>query len=80
MPEAQGAIPAPDPIISLVMLALFIVIIAFVIVLWWRIFAKAGYHGALGLLMLVPIVNLVLMVILAFKEWPIQKKLRELGK
>ena len=48
------------------------------IVIWWRIFSKAGYHGALSLLMFVPIANLVMLLILAFAEWPIQAELNQL--
>jgi len=38
---------------------------------WWRVFRKAGYHGALGLLMLIPLVNFLMLMILAFSAWPI---------
>jgi uncharacterized membrane protein YhaH (DUF805 family) len=38
---------------------------------FWRIFAKAGYSGALSLLNLIPGVgNLVCILILAFGTWP----------
>ena len=46
-------------------------------VVYCRICSKTGYHWALGLLMFVPIANLVLPLVLAFSEWPIQKELRE---
>jgi hypothetical protein len=46
--------------------------------IWWKIFSKAGYNGAMGLLMFVPIVNLIMIGVLAFSEWPIQKELSEL--
>jgi hypothetical protein len=37
----------------------------------WRIFARAGFSGALSLLHLVPVVGLlVVMAILAFSDWP----------
>ena len=42
---------------------------------WWRIFSKAGYSGALSLLLLVPVANLVVFLILAFGEWPILTEL-----
>lgn len=44
--------------------------------MFWRIFKKAGYHGALGILCLVPIANIIMLAILAFKEWPIQKQIQ----
>lgn len=40
----------------------------------WRIAAKAGYSGALSLLMLVPFVNLVLLWAFAVMEWPVEKR------
>jgi hypothetical protein len=52
--------------------------VVFAIVIWWRIFSKAGYNGVLSLLMLVPIANLVMILILAFGEWPIQAELKQL--
>ncbi len=51
-----------------------LVIFIFAIVIWWRIFAKAGYSGALGLLMFVPVANLIVLLVLAFARWPIQKE------
>ncbi len=42
--------------------------------MWWKIVKKTGYHGAFGILLLVPIANVIMMAILAFKEWPIQKE------
>jgi hypothetical protein len=44
-------------------------------VIMWRICSKAGYPGALGLLVLVPIVNLILLIFLAFAKWPIEREL-----
>lgn len=39
-----------------------------------KIYSRAGYSWAMGLLQLIPIVNMVMLVILAFSEWPIQKQ------
>lgn len=46
------------------------------IVIWCKIFSKAGYSWALGLLMLVPVANLVMMLVLAFSDWPVHRELR----
>jgi hypothetical protein len=54
----------------------FLAVIVFSLFLNWRIASKAGYSGALSLLLLVPIVNLVVIVMFAFSEWPIQKALK----
>jgi hypothetical protein len=37
---------------------------------FWFICKKAGFHGALSLLMLIPIGNIVLVFVLAFADWP----------
>ena len=38
---------------------------------FWRICSKAGFPGVLGLLMFVPIANVLLPLYLAFAEWPV---------
>ena len=50
------------------------------ILIWWRIFRRAGFHGAMGLLMLVPAVNLILLFVLAFGPWPVEKELKSLRR
>ena len=44
----------------------------------WKIVAKTGYSGALSLLIVVPLANIGLILFLAFSDWPIHKRLREL--
>jgi hypothetical protein len=61
--------------IALVPILLFLFIgipvaILLVVLPFWFICKKAGFHGALSLLMLVPIGNIVLPFVLAFAEWP----------
>ena len=57
--------------------AIFIIILIVLgIIIYWRIATKAGYAGALSLLMLVPVVNLVIIILFAFTEWPIERELR----
>lgn len=41
-----------------------------------KIFGKAGYPWALGLLMFVPIANLIIPLVLGFGEWPILRELK----
>ena len=67
-------IAAPIIIVFFLMGGLFITAVVLVqIFLWWRIFSKAGYSGALGLLLLVPFGVLIMLCILAFSQWPINK-------
>ena len=42
----------------------------------WRIFTRAGYPGALALLMLLPLVNLVVLLWFAFADWPALRQAR----
>lgn len=62
----HGFFPLGGPMFLLVALAVTVLLV----VVFWRIYAKAGFPGVLGLLMLVPGVNLGAMAFLAFAEWP----------
>ncbi len=62
-----------EALIGLIMIVLFAGSYVLMGWMWWRIFKKAGYGGALGILCLVPIVNIIMLAILAFKDWPILK-------
>ena len=60
-----------------IMLIIPLILLAVTIIPFWMIFSKAGYHGALSLLMLIPLVNLVMLFFLAFAQWPALKKQSE---
>jgi uncharacterized membrane protein YhaH (DUF805 family) len=76
--DASGVNTATLAIIILVSSLVGLVGFIFAIIVYWRIFAKAGYSGALGLLMFVPIANIVMLCVLAFGEWPIYRELNYL--
>jgi NADH:ubiquinone oxidoreductase subunit 3 (subunit A) len=59
-------------------LIIMVVSVIFTAIVYWKIFAKAGYSGALGLLMFIPIANIVMLCVLAFAEWPIRQELNQL--
>jgi uncharacterized membrane protein YhaH (DUF805 family) len=51
-------------------------IVAFTVWVYWRIFTKAGYNGAMALLNLIPGVGqLICIIVLAFGRWPIEDQL-----
>ena len=50
-----------------------IIYIGVIVVPCWRIISKAGYSGALSLLALIPLVNIILLWVFAFSTWPIEK-------
>ncbi len=62
----------------LIYVLVIIAILAFSVWVYWRILAKAGYNGALALLMLVPLGGLVPLLMLAFGRWPIEDQLAAL--
>ena len=63
---AFAFLPVLGPI-ELLMLVSTVLLVA-----WpaWRICAKAGFPGPLGIMAILPLLNLVLLFILAFAEWP----------
>lgn len=62
-------------LLGLILIAGGIFCVIFWAVMWWVIFKKAGfsYSFLLGILMAVPLINIVLFLIFAFGEWPILK-------
>lgn len=48
------------------------------IIAYIKIITKAGYSGWWVLILLVPIVNIVMLLAFAYKEWPIRRELAEL--
>src|SRR5215470_12040518 len=55
-----------------------LVLLAITIYLYWRIAEKAGYNGAWSLLTLAPFGHLVLLILFAVSEWPLEVKARRL--
>jgi hypothetical protein len=61
---------APGIIEFLVMVLMMGATIVLTVVPFWVIFQKAGFPGALSLLMMVPGINVVMLFVLAFARWP----------
>ena len=75
----EEAIAAIGGIVALLVILLIgLVYTAVKAVICWKIFAKTGYSGALGLLMLLPIVDIIMAFVLAFGQWPIHRELEHL--
>ncbi len=54
----------------IVIMLIFPITMILPVIVFWRICSKAGFSGALGLLMLVPIANIILPLYIAFAQWP----------
>ena len=68
---ASGAVFGVGLIIFLVIILASLSVSILYVVAYCKIFSKAGFHWAMGLLMLVPIANLIMPLVLAFGQWPI---------
>lgn len=70
----------PVLILLLLMFIIFMVlVVTFIKVLvFCKIFSKAGYSWALGLLMLLPFVDVIMVLFLAFADWPVCREIRSL--
>lgn len=54
----------------MVVMPIFILIAAAVMLIpWWFIYKKAGFSSWLCLLMVIPIINLIMLYVLAFTDW-----------
>lgn len=70
--------PAVVIMVAFFLLALSVAILIIKAVVYCKIFHKAGYNWALGLLMLVPIASIIMPFVLAFGHWPILRELEQL--
>jgi UPF0716 family protein affecting phage T7 exclusion len=68
--------PVFSVIFFIFMIPVVMIIVAVKVLIFCKIFSKAGFSWALGLLILVPIANIVMLFVLAFAEWPVQRELR----
>jgi hypothetical protein len=59
-------------------IAIIVVLVVPLAVAYWKLFSKAGYPGALGLLLFVPLVNFIVFMYLCFAKWPVLRELEKL--
>jgi len=73
----SGSSSNVGPALTAILLVYAVILVVFV----WayvRIIRRAGYSGWWILIGLVPLVNVVMFLVFAFKEWPIQRELAQL--
>jgi magnesium-transporting ATPase (P-type) len=76
----QSLGPAAVFVIAAMVLMLSLIVVIIKAVIYCKVFSKAGYHWALGLLALIPILNIIMPFVLAFGQWPIRMELEELRR
>jgi hypothetical protein len=70
----MNSLAAMSGTIAIVSLAFLL----FSILIWFMIFKRTGMNPWLALLMLVPIANFIMLLVLAFTQWPVQREVRAL--
>ncbi len=74
--NCSEAAPVFVMIFAALVILMGLIVAVIKVLIFCKIFSKAGYCWALGLLMLVPIANIIMPFVLAFGDWPIQKEMR----
>jgi hypothetical protein len=74
MPDYTPVLTSAFAVLGLVYLAILVVMV----IAYAKIIGKAGYNPWWVLMMFVPIGNIIVFLMFAFSEWPIQRRLREL--
>ncbi|MEO0914485.1 MAG: hypothetical protein AAFY59_16125 [Pseudomonadota bacterium] len=59
---------------SILQIILVIVFIVIAIIPYWKIWSRSGHSGWWSLLMLVPLLNIVMLWVIAFKRWPAEER------
>ena len=72
----QG-IPILTGILFLIIAFVALLASALQVLVFCKICSKAGFHWALGLLILLPVANIGLPIYLAFADWPVRRELRQ---
>jgi hypothetical protein len=70
----------PNSIIGFIPIIVILFVAVPLVIAWIKIFSRVGWAPWLGVLMFIPLVNIVLMFVLGFKEWPIEKRLKALAE
>ena len=59
---------------AVIQLFVLLVLPIVVIVPFFQIWKRTGHSGWASILMIVPVLNLIMLYVLAFKEWPALRK------
>lgn len=51
-----------------------LIVMAIIVVPFFQLWKRTGHSGWISLLMLLPLVNLLMLYVLAFKDWPVLKQ------
>ena len=78
MNNAEQVFPVISLALVIFIVFMFLAAVVVSILLWCKILSKTGNSWLLGLIILVPFGNLILLLILAFNDWPVLKELRHL--
>ncbi len=66
--------------LAFALMGVFVVVLAFAILLYSRIARQMGYSGWASLLFLFPFIDLLVLLYLAFSRWPVVEKVERLRR
>lgn len=75
--QPDGAFAALAVIPFILFGLLYVAIIVFMFYVYGKIIGRSGYPWTWVFVMLVPILNIVMLCMFAFKEWPIERELAQ---
>jgi hypothetical protein len=67
----MGDLLQPWHLIVLSFIFLFPFFVLLGVIPYWVIFKKAGFNPLLSLLMLIPVINLIVLFVVAFSDWKV---------
>ena len=65
-------------LIALIAICFLAFALVIALLLWGTIYKKAGYSRAVGLLMLIPLVNFIVLIWFAVTKWPLEAEVERL--
>ena len=66
--------------LAFALIGVFVVVLAFAILLYSRIARQMGYSGWVSLLFLFPFIDLLVLLYLAFSRWPVLEEVERLRR
>lgn len=69
--------PFDNPVALILVIVVYVAVVAFMVYLYLRIIQKAGFSGWWVLALFVPVLNLVMLIVFAFAEWPVERRARQ---
>lgn len=71
MDGSTAALQQSAHLFALMIIPFLLIGVAIALIPYWFIFKKAGFAPALSILMVIPMVNIIMLYVLAFSQWKV---------